>query len=187
MIQINSSSPVDFPNGKETEIENFANLILINCPKFEMFSLNEIIDKLNLDKTKERQFNSLNLEVISLLKECDLIKHVENTSGFFKLSQNGLLAKDKGGYFKYVEFIKNKELESNSKNVYTENYIAGDNYGIQSSRSDFIKPLIQTKNKITETKPAKRSLLEIFSWVFGVIASIIAIYEFIIKKIFSNT
>ncbi|MDK2772130.1 MAG: hypothetical protein KYX68_07910 [Flavobacterium sp.] len=184
MTQMNSSTPIDFPNGKDVEIENFADLIIINCSKFEIFCLNEIVSKLNLDSNKERQFNSIILETTNLLKEYDLINVVPNTSGYFKLSPNGLLAKEKGGYFKYVEFIKNKELESKTSNVIVENYIAGDNYGIQSSRSDFIKPAIQNDNKINETKPPKRSLLEIASWFLGSIAAIIAIYEFIIKKYF---
>lgn len=115
MTQINSSTPIDFPNGKDVEIENFADLIIINCSKFEMFCLNNIISKLNLDSKKEKQFNSIILETTNLLKEYDLINIVPNTSGYFKLSQNGLLAKEKGGYFKYIELIKNKELENSNK------------------------------------------------------------------------
>ena len=186
MIQINSSSPVDFPNGKETEIESFANLILINCPKFEMFSLNEVIDKLNLEKTKERQFNSINLEVTSLLKEYDLIKNVENTSGFFKLSQNGLLAKDKGGYFKYVEFIKNKELESNNKT--TINNFNNNTIGQFIQDSDLKNLTIEIKHKsqpIAKEKQHKAiiSFISKFWWQILIPVSIVLFGILVERKI----
>ena len=78
----------------------------------------------------------------------------------------------------------NDKLNNNTnKTILTENYIEGDNNGIQSSRSDFIKPAIQNTSKITETKPPKRSFLETTSWAFGIVVAIIAIYEFILKKI----
>lgn len=182
MIQINSSTPIDFPNGKDIEIENLADLIIKNCSKFEMFSLNDIINNLNLETTKERQYNSIILETTDLLKGYELINIIPNTSGYFKLSQNGRLAKEKCGYFKYIDFIKSKEIESSNKNIITENYIAGNNYGFQSSNSTLINPVIQNNNKRLETKESKWSLLEIISWVLGSLAAIIAIYEFILKK-----
>ncbi|MDI5888649.1 hypothetical protein [Flavobacterium yafengii] len=88
-----------------------------------------------------------------------------------------------GGWIKYLEIEKENQLKENKKssNILIENYIGGNNHGIQSSKSDFIKPTIQNVNKITETKASKKSFFEIASWVLGGIAAGIAIYEFIIK------
>jgi len=143
-----------------------------------MFSLNEIIDLLNLDNTKERQFNVVVLEVTSLLKEYDFINIVPNTSGYFKLSQNGFLAKEKGGYFKYIDFIKNKELESKTSNIIAENYIAGDNFGTQYLERSFNKPKIKQTIAAPINKPVTKSLFKrIYSdpWLIGISLAILAL------------
>lgn len=188
MIQINSSLPVNFPNGKEIEIENFTNLILMNCPKFEMFYLYEIINKLNLDKTKERQFNVLTLEVTSLLKEYDLIKNVPNTSGYFKLSQNGLLAKEKGGYFQYVEFIKNKELNSNNKStIYNinESVIGQLNHESNFSKSPMRNNTTQNPKSELKTNLPILKFWKLISENKLISSLILVLILFAIKRIFN--
>lgn len=185
MIQVNSAIPAEFPNGKEPEIENFANLILINCPKYEMFSLDGVVNELNLNKTKDRQFNVIYLEITNLLKEYEFIKHVPNTSGYFKLSKNGKIAKEKGGYFKYIEFINNKELESVKQTIIAENYIGGDNLGFQSSKSDFTAPITINAKQNPSIKPDKKSSLQnFFSNPWLLLISGIAIEEITIGKLY---
>lgn len=123
-------------------------------------------------------------QIVSLGSKLGFMKRISKEDDWFELTEKGIQAKELGGYFKYIEFIKNKELESKTSNIITENYIAGNNYGIQSSESDFINPAMQNDNRTIETKPPKKSLLEIASWFLGSIAAVIAIYEFIIKKYF---
>jgi hypothetical protein len=139
--------------------------------------------------SKNDRYDDMELcdKIVILGEKLGFLKSLSKENDLFELTEKGIQAKELGGYFKYIESIKNKELESKKLNIIAENYISGNNYGIQSSRSDFIKPTIQNDNKITESKPAKRSLLEIASWVLGSIIAIIGIYEFIIKKIFTNT
>jgi hypothetical protein len=121
-------------------------------------------------------------QIVCLGSKLGFIIRISKEDDWFELTEKGIQAKQLGGYFKYIEFIKNKELQNKKFNIVAENYIAGNNYGNQSSRSALINPTIQNDNKITETNPPKRSLIEIFSWIFGSAAAIIAIYEFIIKK-----
>lgn len=60
------------------------------------------------------------------------------------------------------------------------------NNGNQSlSDNAFASPTIQKIKKTTDKNP-KKSWIELLSWIIGSIASIFAIYEFIIKKLFEN-
>jgi hypothetical protein len=89
------------------------------------------------------------------------------------------------GWIKNLEMEKENRLKENIKTstIIAENYIGGDNHGIQSSKSDFINPEIHNASKTIASNPPKRSFLEIASWVFGIVVAIIAIYEFILKKL----
>ena len=122
-------------------------------------------------------------KVVSLGVKLGYMKYISKEYDWFELTEKGISAKEKGGYFKYLVFIEKKELEKIKPTIIAENYIGGNNLGIQSSKSDFINPAIQNANKIIPHKPPKRSFLEIASWVFGIVVAIIAIYEFIFKKL----
>ena len=188
MTQINSSTPIDFQNGKDNEIENFANLIIINCSKFEMFCLNDIISELSLDSNKEKQFNSIILDTTNLLKEYDFINIVPNTSGYFKLSQNGLLAKEKGGYFKYVEFIKNRELESNTSNVtynINESVIGQLNHESNFSNSPITNNTTQNPKSELKTNSPILKFWKLISENKLISSFILALVLFAIKKMFN--
>ena len=151
---------------------------LNNCPQI-------LYDKYIRSNSKNDRYDDLLFcdKIFILGLNLGFIKSHNSEKEWFELTEKGISAKSKGGYFKYLEFIENKELDKIKPTIIAENYISGDNHGIQSSRSDFIKPAIKNASKITETKPPKKSFLEIASWVFGGIAAIIAIYEFVIKKI----
>ena len=182
MIEINSSLPAEFPNGKENEIENFADLILIHCPKFEMFSMDGVINELNLGREKDRQFNVICLEITNLLQEYKFIEHALNTSGYFKLAKNGKIAKSKGGYFKYFEFMKNKELESK---IIAETYVNGDINGIYLSRSELKNATIKQQNVMPSNTPeTKSSVQKILSNPWVLLVSGIAIEEVTLGRIY---
>ena len=74
-----------------------------------------------------------------------------------------------------------RELEKIKPTIIAENYIGGNNHGIQSLKSDFTNPEIHNASKAIASIPPKRSFIEIASWIFGIVVAIIAIYEFIIK------
>ncbi|MFT6689452.1 MAG: hypothetical protein ACJAX7_002486 [Saprospiraceae bacterium] len=74
------------------------------------------------------------------------------------------------------------ELDKIKPTIIAENYIGGNNHGIQSSKSDFIDPEIHNASKAIANIPPKRSFIEITSWVFRIAVAIIAIYKFILKR-----
>lgn len=69
-------------------------------------------------------------------------------------------------------YLKETEIESYNKNHFL-------------SENDLASPIIHTTNNIIDKTPS-RSWIELASWVIGSIASMILIYEFIIKQLFDN-
>ena len=91
------------------------------------------------------------------------------------------------GVIKYLEEMKkqnkNKTITKNTINV------SGDNKGniSQSLKRDFNSPTTQIIKKRIDKDPSKKSVIEIGSWILGAIASLILIYEFIIKSLLTKT
>ncbi|MGG7036534.1 MAG: hypothetical protein ACI7YS_15260 [Flavobacterium sp.] len=170
MIEVNNFGlPPEFPNGKAVVIENFIEIILKNAPEYDCFSLHEMVNSLELEDIEKKQFKYLAENLRKTLIKKGLIEFTKGSNLYVELTEKGR------------KYFDEKIIEPINFTQNIENYIGGNNHGIQSSRSDFIKPAIQNANKITETKPPKKSFLEIASWVIGGVAAIIAIYEFIIK------
>jgi len=87
------------------------------------------------------------------------------------------------GWIKYKE-LENKKIQDGNSKDNTIN-IFGDNKGnvLQSLENKAFKsPATQTMNHTTANEPIKKSLSEILAWTTGTIASVILIYEFIIKQ-----
>jgi hypothetical protein len=84
---------------------------------------------------------------------------------------------------KYLEWFDNKE--DNSKiELKFDNFIGGDNLGIQSSNSDFNNPTIQNIKKNNEPIKPTISVLKTIYWIFGILVAITILYVFI-KKVFN--
>lgn len=141
---------------------------------------------------------------------CDLLTTLElivpGDSGFgnfkeYKITKLGLfVATSSGGLLKWIWEEKNKVNPSSlykiinkpqDTTITADNLHIGDNYGNynQSSSRDnaLTNPITQAINPTNDTKPPKKSWLEIASWAAGIIATIIALYEFWIKHYFSLT
>lgn len=79
-----------------------------------------------------------------------------------------------------------KEIKHTTINAKQVIYNEQSNNGNQSLSDNALdSPTIQTINEIIDKTP-KRSWIELLSWIIGSIASIFAIYEFIIKRLFEN-
>ena len=88
-----------------------------------------------------------------------------------------------GGWIKYLETEKTELIENQTtSNISIQNYIGGNNHGIQSSKRAFKSPITQTMKPTAPKEPITKSVLEIVSWIAGIIATIIVVYEFVIKK-----
>jgi len=146
MIPINSSIPAEFPNGKENEIMFFADLIVNNCQKYNSFDLYDVVYGCNLNKEKETQFREIYFEVLALLKLGKIIENENGYGGIFKLTKEGYKAKELGGYFKYVEYLKIEEAKKENPSIIAETYING-NVGVHLSRSEAKKIEIKQKHQ----------------------------------------
>ncbi len=159
--KINQYTPAEFPDGKEPVIKKFLGLIFDNVENYEEFQLYALVNKLGLTDHEKRQFN----EVLDILRN--------------ELKKNERIEVIKGTLLRMLP-ENDKDVKSY---INIENYIGGNNNGIQSSKGDFNGNI---KEKIVindEKKSGKKILLEMLAWIVGIIAGVIAIYEFIIKNL----
>lgn len=81
---------------------------------------------------------------------------------------------------------REEKLESSKKqkesSVHIEGDVIGSMVGSQSLDNALISPATQIQNNISDINPKKRSWLEIASWVAAILATIIALWEFLIKR-----
>ncbi|MDI6050162.1 hypothetical protein QLS31_10005 [Flavobacterium sp. XS2P24] len=143
---------------KEQILYKYLDIIIIESEIAEQNNSMNILNEKYLDSSIESEkFFRITDGAVTLGAKLGYLKYISKEPDWFELTEKGILAKSKGGYFKYLEFIEKKELERIKPTIIAENYIAGNNHGIQSSKSNFIKPVIQNANKITKTKPPKKS------------------------------
>lgn len=168
---------------KETIIKYF-DIVLLSDKKDSFFDVYDLLvpKYLKAETTEEKEyFCSLKDELIEFAKYEKYFNQFPN--GSCELTDIGKIAKKKGGHFKYDKYIENKDLDNNKVDIKIDNFIGGDNYGIQSSKSDFKSPIKQKTVHKTDNKPNKKSWIEITAWVVGIIIGLISIYEIIIKKL----
>jgi hypothetical protein len=85
-------------------------------------------------------------KVVSLGVKLGYMRHISKEYDWFELTKKGISAKEKGGYFKYIDFIEKKELERIKPTIIAENYIGGNNHGTQSLNNFSNSPI--TNNTI---------------------------------------
>lgn len=109
------------------------------------------------------------------------LEYLVNEMGenYFDECKDGFFAKNKS-------IIEGKhEIKIENSSIITVTTINGDgNTVIQDSSLDKarISPTIDKPTNKSPHNPPKRSWLEILAWIIGIIAGMVAIYEFIIKK-----
>ena len=85
------------------------------------------------------------------------------------------------GEIEYKRFKKGDEPQPKGINITGD--VIGSMVGSQSLEQAFISPTTQKTNNNKPHNPPKRSWLEITAWITGIIAALIAIWEFVIKKL----
>lgn len=171
---------------KEKETIKYLEIVFKDITDFELVSIKDPITKVLKHETKEERdkFFSVVENVELFARNNDLIEKNGN-GGWFKLTDKGKKLKKNGGYLEYEKYIEKKELENNGLNINIENLNQGENNGVLIQGSRLEKSPIKHKTvQKTNSKPIKKSLLEITTWVIGIIIGLIGIYEFIIKKLF---
>ena len=166
---------------KTTELFKYLDILLIESEIAEPNSSKNILHEkyLNPNSKEEREeYFEICDGVIKLGVKLGYFKYISKETDWFDLTEKGIKAKSKGGHLKYIDYIEQKESERSKPTIITENYIAGNNHGIQASKSNVQKSSIHNYKSDNQ----KTSLLEIFSWIIGIIGGLILIYEFLIKK-----
>lgn len=118
---------------------------------------------------EREEYFSITEGTVKLGVKLGYFKFISKETDWFELTEKGILVKSKGGHFKHLEFIEKRESEKTKPTIITKNYIAGNNNGIQTSKSHI-------------HNHQKTSLIERLSWIVGIIGGLIMIYEFVIKK-----
>lgn len=151
----NSHTPADFPNGKESAIKRFLELIFENVDNYEEFQLGRLKDEIGLNNEEKKQFNEL---LLILRKELIKSKRVEIVRGTF------------------LRMLPTSNNDS-STNINIENFIGGDNNGIQASKGKFNDLF----NQKSDSKNTKKSILQYLFWMAGIVVAGIAIYNLVTK------
>ncbi len=81
----------------------------------------------------------------------------------------------------FLEWLDKQNTNGNINNDFSGSTVGQVNQS--SEKIDLKSPIIQNIKSKTDKEPNKKSLIEIASWVSGVIVGIIAIYEFILKRL----
>ena len=155
---------------------DFLDKIFYLIPSYGGFDILEVIEKSDLSTFQKITANYVLYEIKSILKGKGCLE-VNSQFGNLNLELNshGREVKNAGGIYAY------KTKESTPFSMVT-NIHQGDNYGqVVQGGYHSSSPILQSSISDKKNK-GKRSRLEIISWVVGIMAGIIAVYEFIIKK-----
>lgn len=116
------------------------------------------------------------------------VKQELNDKGFLTCHKQGCWINDKGiAYLAKIDLGDNDNLKIqqpfiNTGTIFHNSPIAQSSLSFNQDNS-LDK---QKRTNIIPTKPPKRSVLEILSWIVAISAGLIAIYEFLIKKFLLN-
>lgn len=162
-------NPNEFENGIKSSLE---------YKILKYLKDNENGEPINLDDFHKNE--SLLRSKISELVKLKYITKVAELSLGTDFNIKGLRCEITINGIKYLN-----EIESDNKTtINIRNYIGRDNNGIQSSGNIELKsPFKQKTVNKTAKEPNKKSWIEILSWIIGSIVGLIAIYEFVIKKL----
>ncbi|GAA0725753.1 hypothetical protein GCM10009430_31890 [Aquimarina litoralis] len=141
--------PADFPNGKEPVIKKIIQMIFENVDNYEEFQLHLLRDKIGLDDNEKRQFN----ELLSILR-------------------NELIKSDRIEIVRGTLFRMLPEKPNNDQpTVQIENFISGNNLGIQSNKGNVSDSMNQNP------RSNKYPLLQYLFWLAVIIGTVITIYN----------
>ncbi len=170
MTEINNFGlPPEFQNGEDFSKEKFIELVLKKAPKTISFCIHKIIDKLELNEIEKKQFKYLSIDIRSELVNSGLAEFCVKGGAEIRLTETG----------------RNYFDKKHSDTIIAENFIVGDNYGIQSSKSDFTAPTTINAKQNPSINPEIKSSVQIFfsnPWVL--LISGIAIEEVTLGKIY---
>ena len=134
---------------KEETLYKYLEIILLESEITEPNSSMNILHEKYLNPITEEErdeYFSITEGIVSLGVKLGYFEYLSKEKDWYDLTEKGILAKSKGGHFKYIDFIEKSELEKIKPTIVAENYIGGNNHGTQSSNNFSNSPI--TNNTI---------------------------------------
>ncbi|KFF14872.1 hypothetical protein IW15_05410 [Chryseobacterium soli] len=99
-----------FQNEKEKKEFIFSTIdkLIVLFPDYDHFRISDFYKVIEPDISKRKKFHTITHYVESILIEKRIIETIPNYNLQYKLTDNGRIAKDKGGYRKYLKSISVK-------------------------------------------------------------------------------
>ena len=126
--------------------------------------------------------------VVSIGEKLGFLKPISKENDWFELTEKGINAKELGGYFKYIEFIKNKELKSENKNItynITESTIGQLNHESNFSNSPITNNTTQNPKSELKINSPILKFWKLISENKLISSFVLALILFAIKKTFN--
>ena len=173
---------------KEEDIENLDKILSLlllknNISMDTLFAEgilnNDKIDGFGIDllATPENEFD----RYLAILKSRGLCSVTATKDGKYARKTDLTYAyRSNGGFGQELEYQKS-DLTTNITNDFSGSTIGQVNQS--SEKMDLKSPITQKTVHKTAKEPKKKSWIEILAWVIGIIAGLVAIYEFIIKNL----
>lgn len=180
-------------NEEEKVLYKYLDIIIKESSLVEDNNSRNILNEKYLDSSTEHEyFFRISLSIVKLGFELGFLKYKYNQDeGWFDLTKKGITAKEKGGYFKYLEFIEKKELEKVKPTIISEKYIGGDNYeNISAKNLNINSNNPTTNNEMANTKKESQtnSIMLMFWKLISenklVSSFVLVVILWVIKKIF---
>lgn len=140
---------------KDETLYKYLEIIIEKSEISEPNSSKNILHEKYLNPVTEQEreeYFSITDGIVNLGVKLGYFKYISKETDWFELTEKGILARSKGGHFKYLEFIEKRDSEKNKPTIIAENYIGGNNHGIQASKSNFHDPKIQNTKSNDEQK-----------------------------------
>ena len=172
-------------------IFKYLDIIIIEAEIAEADSSKNILYEKHLkpisDSEREEYFNICE-QTVSLGSKLGFMKRISKEYDWFELTEKGIQAKELGGYFKYIESIKNKELKSENKNItynITESVIGQLNHESNFSNSPITNNTTQNPKSELKTNSITLKFWKLISENKLISSLILAVILFAIKRIFN--
>ena len=113
------------------------------------------------------------------LLESGYVSHANYSQHHMSIKLQGIEASDSDWYEVFYGKENNGDKSPKTVIVYGDGNVITQDSSLDKVR---LRPMVQNTTNNTPHNPPKRSVLEILAWIIGIIAGMVAIYEFVIKK-----
>ena len=145
----------------EENLYKYLNILIIDAEIAESNHASTILQEKHIFPVENEKYEYLEFcgRLVSLGHKLKYFNLKNKEYEWFDLTEKGIEAKEKGGHFKYLDFIQNKKLEKIKPTIVAENYIGGNNNGTQSSKKFSNSPIINNTTANPSNDRNKNSII----------------------------